>query len=88
MGSLIKICFLLHILQIRSPLSNNSLAHNGQIGGPDISVDGDMGDDSYTVVIDPDTDFDTAEGDVTLPSIIVDASIDDATVIDCYIDIY
>lgn len=62
--------------------------HNGQIGGPDISVDGDMGDDSYTVVIDPDTDFDTAEGDVTLPSIIVDASIDDATVIDCYIDIY
>ena len=32
MGSLIKICFLLHILQICSPLSNNSLAHNGQDG--------------------------------------------------------
>lgn len=62
--------------------------HNGQIGGPDISVDGDMDDDSYTVIIDPDTDFDNVDGDVTLPSIIVDASIDDATVIDCYIDIY
>lgn len=62
--------------------------HNGQIGGPDISVDGDMGDDSYTVIIDPDTDFDNVEGDAALPSIIVDASIDDATVIDCYIDIY
>lgn len=62
--------------------------HNGIIGGPDIWVDGDMGDDSYTVVIDPDTDFDNVEGDIELPSIIVDASIDDATVIDCYIDIY
>lgn len=32
-GSLIKICFLLQDLQICSPLSNNSFAHNGQIGG-------------------------------------------------------
>ena len=62
--------------------------HNGIIGGPDIWVDGDMGDDSYTIVIDPDTDFDNVDGDIELPSIIVDASIDDATVIDCYIDIY
>lgn len=60
--------------------------HNGLIG-PGVIVDGDMDNDSYTEVIDPE-DGDTAiDGAAGLPSILVDTQIDDAKVIDCDIDI-
>lgn len=61
--------------------------HNGLIG-PDVTVDGDMGSDSFTEVIDPETGDETVDGSAALPSILVDTQIDDATVIDCIIDIY
>lgn len=62
--------------------------HNGQIGGPDISIDDDMGDNSFTETIDPNEGTENVEGDIDLPSITVDTTIDDAVVVDCIIDVY
>jgi hypothetical protein len=61
--------------------------HNGIIGGPDISFDDDLGEDSSIVVIDPDSGTEFIEGDMNLPKIYVDTSIADATVIDCELDV-
>lgn len=61
--------------------------HNGVIG-PGIEVDGEMGGDSFTEVIDPEAGSTVVDGSVNLPSILVDTQIDNATVIDCVIDIY
>ena len=61
--------------------------HNGMIG-PDIEVDGEMGNDSFTEVVDPDEDNTVVDGSEQLPSIFVDTQIDDATIVDCVIDIY
>ncbi len=59
--------------------------HNG-ILGPGISVDGTMGDDSFTESINPG-DGDEIVDTETVPAITVDTDIDDATVIDCIIDV-
>ena len=61
--------------------------HNGLIG-PDVTVDGNMGSDSFTEVIDPETGDTVQDGSADLPSILVDTQVDDATVIDCIIDLY
>lgn len=61
--------------------------HNGLIG-PDIEVDGEMGSNSFTEVIDPEDGSTVVDGSMNLPSILVDTQMDDATVIDCVIDIY
>lgn len=61
--------------------------HNGQIGGPDISVDESLDNNHFTEVIDPNEGDQTVDGTAGLPSILVDTQIDDATVIDCMIDI-
>lgn len=61
--------------------------HNGQIGGPDITVDENMGENSFTETIDPNAGNDSVDGDVNLPSIIVDTTMDDAVVVDCIIEI-
>lgn len=60
--------------------------HNGLIG-PGIVVDGSMGSDSFTEMIDPEEGNESVEGTAGLPSILVDTQIDNATVIDCVIDI-
>ncbi len=60
--------------------------HNGIIG-PDITVDGNMGNDTTTEVIDPEQGSDIADGTVAV-SILVDTQMDDATVVDCEIDIF
>lgn len=60
--------------------------HNGLIG-PGVIVDGDMGSDSFSEVIDPEDGDTVADGTVSLPSILVDTQIDDATVMDCIIDV-
>lgn len=60
--------------------------HNGLIG-PGIVVDGSMGSESFTEEIDPEEGNETVDGTAGLPSILVDTQIDDATVIDCMIDI-
>lgn len=62
--------------------------HNGQIGGPDIWVDDDMSDNSFTETIDPTEGEENSEGSIGFPSIIVDATLDDAVVVDCIIDVY
>lgn len=61
--------------------------HNGIIGGPDISFDDELGENSSIVVIDPDSGTEFIEGDMNLPKIYVDTSIADATVIDCELDV-
>lgn len=61
--------------------------HNGMIG-PGIEVDGEMGGDSFTEVIDPEAGNAVVDGSLNLPSILVDTQIDNATVIDCVIDIF
>ncbi len=61
--------------------------HNGVIG-PGITVDGEMGKDSFTEVINPEDGDTIVDGTVQLPSILVDTQVEDATVIDCVIDIY
>lgn len=61
--------------------------HNGLIG-PDVNVDGEMGDESFTEVINPEDGGIAVDGDMTLPSILVDTEINDATVVDCVIDVY
>jgi hypothetical protein len=62
--------------------------HNGQIGGPDIIIDSNMDNNSFTELIDPNEGSDIVDGSAELPSILVDTRIDDATVIDCVIDIF
>ncbi len=59
--------------------------HNGIIG-PDISVDGEMNDHIFTETINPDGGVETQEGFVPV-AINVDTGIEDATVIDCYLDV-
>ena len=61
--------------------------HNGNIG-PDIIIDGDMGSDSFTEIINPEEGGSVPDGDIPYPSILVDTKLDDATVIDCVIDVY
>ncbi len=60
--------------------------HNGIIG-PGVTVDGEMGNDSSTEVIDPEQGSDVVDGTVPTISILVDERVDDATVVDCIIDI-
>ncbi len=54
--------------------------HNGVLG-PDISVNDDMSDESFTEVIDPEGGDDL--GNFSGISILADSQIDDATVVDC-----
>lgn len=61
--------------------------HNGTIGGPDISFDDELGEDSSIIIIDPDAGTEFIEGNMNLPKMRVDTSIADAIVIDCEIDI-
>ncbi len=60
--------------------------HNGIIG-PGITVDGNMGNDTSTEVIDPEQGSDATDGFVSV-SILVDTQLDDATVVDCEIDVF
>lgn len=60
--------------------------HNGLIG-PEISVDGEMGDDSFTEVVDPFGGVEMTDGSLNLPTICVDTAIDDATVIECELEV-
>lgn len=59
--------------------------HNGIIGGPDISVDDTMGENSTTAIVDPDSGAEVVE--MNLPKIFVDTAIDDAIVIDCELEV-
>lgn len=61
--------------------------HNGIIGGPDISVDDTMGDNSFTEIIDPDGGTEIIESEMNLPTIYVDTTLDDAIVVDCVLDV-
>lgn len=61
--------------------------HNGTIG-PDINVDDNMSDNTFTEIIDPDDATEIIEEDFPLPTITVDTKIDQATIIDCMIDVY
>lgn len=60
--------------------------HNGLIG-PGVVVDGSMDSESFTELIDPEEGNEAVDGTAGLHSILVDTQIDDATVIDCIIDI-
>lgn len=60
--------------------------HNGSIGGPDISLD-DMGNNSFSAIIDPDTGTEIIEGEMNLPRIYVDTSMGAVTLIDCVLDV-
>ncbi len=59
--------------------------HNGLIG-PDITVDGNMGDQIFTEVINPEGGVDTQYGEIPV-TLLVNTEIEDATVIDCVIDV-
>ena len=61
--------------------------HNGVIG-PGVNVDGEMGGDAFTEIINPEDGEDVITGDADLPAVQVDTEINDATVVDCVIDIY
>ena len=61
--------------------------HNGQIG-PDIWVDENMGENSFTEILDPSAGDEIISGDLNLPSVIVNTVIDDAVIVDCMIDIF
>lgn len=61
--------------------------HNGTILGPDISVDDEMDENSSTQIVDPDSGTEVIKGDLNLPIITVNTKMDDATVIDCVLDI-
>lgn len=54
--------------------------HNGIIG-PGIGADDSMKDDPQTEVIDPEEGTEVLDGDLTLPSILVDTAMDDATIV-------
>ena len=60
--------------------------HNGAIG-PDIDVDDNMGSQFHPEIIDPDDGEVVVDGSAGLPDISVDTQIDNATVLDCIIDI-
>lgn len=60
---------------------------NGQIGGPDVSYDDSLGDDSFTETIDPGSGTETIEGIMNLPKIYVNTTLADATVVDCILDV-
>ncbi len=60
--------------------------HNGVIG-PDITVDSDMDSSTSTEVLNPEGGIDTVDGSLGGPSILVDTQIDDATVIDCELNL-
>lgn len=59
--------------------------HNGIIG-PGVSVDDEMGNVTIPEVIDPEDGSEIVDGSLA-PEIYVDAQMDDATVIDCVIDV-
>lgn len=61
--------------------------HNGVIG-PGVNVDGEMGGDAFTEIINPEDGETVVNGAVELPTVQVDTEINGATVIDCVIDIY
>ncbi len=61
--------------------------HNGSIGGPDISVDDEMGENSSTEFIDPEGGTEIVEGNMNLPNITVNTTLADATVIDCVLGV-
>ena len=61
--------------------------HNGLIGGPDISVDDEMGENSSTEFIDPEGGTEIVEGNMNLPKITVNTNLADATVIDCVLGV-
>ena len=61
--------------------------HNGSIGGPDISVDDEMGENSSTEFIDPEGGTEIVKGNMNLPEITVNTNLADATVIDCVLDV-
>lgn len=60
--------------------------HNGVIG-PGIDVDDSMDSELYPEIIDPEDGEIIIDGSAELPAISVNTRIDDATVIDCVIDI-
>ncbi len=59
--------------------------HNGIIG-PGITVDGNMGNDSFTESIDPEEGSEIVDVEL-VPVVTVDTDIDEATVVDCIIDV-
>lgn len=61
--------------------------HNGEIGGPDISEDDTLRDDSFTEIVTPDNGTENIEGELNLPTIYVDTTLDDAIVIDCILGV-
>lgn len=62
--------------------------HNGNIGKPDIDVDGTMGDNYVTEIINPEEGTDVIDGNLSLPSILVNTSLNDVEVIECELGIY
>ena len=62
--------------------------HNGIIG-PEISVDDSMGTNPLPEIIDPNGGIQTPDnGEMALPSITADVDIEEATVIDCYLNVH
>lgn len=61
--------------------------HNGNIGKPDINVDGTMGDNYVTEIINPENGSEITDGSMNHPSIIVNTAINDVEVIECELDI-
>ncbi len=59
--------------------------HNGQLG-PDISVDGDFYDSSFTEILDPDGGIVVQYSNLPV-TLKIDMTIDDATEVDCFIDV-
>ncbi len=60
--------------------------HNGIIGGPDINVDEEMDTDHRTEIINPDEGKES--GEMSTITVTVDTQIDEATVVDCVLDVY
>lgn len=61
--------------------------HNGIIGRPDIGVDGSMGENTVTEIINPENGSEITDGNLNLPSIIVNTSVNDVEVIECELDV-
>ncbi len=60
--------------------------HNGIIG-PGVSVDSGMGNDSITEPIDPEQGDEVVNGKMETVSVSVDTDIEDATVLDCVVEV-
>lgn len=60
--------------------------HNGIIG-PDIDIDETMGNNGITEIINPDGGSETLGGSTGAPTILVNTQIDDATIVDCVLDV-